>query len=177
VRLSTRNLLVLASLGAVTALILFALIPFGGPLAAFAPPLYALVVGVYSVMPFLARRLIDFPLATTLVSFFAGLLAGAFSSIGYLVLVPLLVGSLAFDLSVTLLRRASRRLGPNSVWVLAGAVSGVALFLVSLLVFSPDDLVPGMLVATLAGRIAAQVGAALLAVVLSRRLARAGITR
>ncbi|MFF1571640.1 hypothetical protein ACFVWR_02755 [Leifsonia sp. NPDC058292] len=182
-KVSTRNLLVMAALGGLTALVLLALIPFTGALAAFAPPLYALVVSVYSVLPFLARRLLGFGITATLVSLFAGLLTGAFTPIGYLALVPLLAGSLAFDLTATLLLRAKRvdRAGAGRpagwVWVVAAAVSGVALFLVSLPVFSSDDLVPGVLLATSAARVIGQVCAALIAGVLARRLARAGLAR
>jgi len=174
---STRILLVLASLGALTALVLLALIPVGGPLAAFSPPLYALVVAVNSVLPFLARRMLGFPFAATFVSFFAGLLTGAFSSIGFLVLVPLVAGSLTFDLVVSLLNRIRRDRRPGEWrWAVAAAASGVVLFLVSLPVFSPGDLIPSILVVTLVARVAGQLAASLLSRVLAARLARAGIS-
>lgn len=174
--LSTRSLLVLASLGALTSFVLLAVTPVTGPLAGFSPPLFALVVAVFSVFPFLATRMLGFRFAATGVSFFAGVVTGAFSPIGFLVLVPLVAGSLAYDLTAALLTRMRRpRPAGGWPWAVAATASGVVLFLVSLPVFSADDLVLPILLGTLAGRVVGQVAASALAGVLARRLARAGI--
>jgi hypothetical protein len=177
-RASTRTFLIIAAFGANGAILLAAIAPFTASLAAVSPPLYALVAGVHSVLPFTARRLLAFPAAATLVGLFVGVLAGPFSPIGLLVIVPLVSSGAAYDLTLALLRRwEPAGMAAEAPRLIAGAVSAGALFAVSLPVMSPEHLLPPVLLATLAARLAGQ----LLAVTVSGRLAillrRAGIAR
>ncbi|GAA2050586.1 hypothetical protein [Leifsonia soli] len=174
-RLSTRTLLIIAAFGALGALLLILVAPVTAILAALFPPAYAVAAGVHSILPFLARRLVGFPWATTIAFSLVGLLAIGFTPLGALILVPLVVGGAGFD--VTLL--ALGRRGPLRPWhyVLGALVTAVLLFLVSLPVMSPDDLAVPILLLTLLGRMAGQLAAAGIAWLLGDRVLRAGIMR
>lgn len=171
-RLQTRELLLCAALAAVQVLVFALLSPVMAALAPASPPLYALAAGVHSILPFLARLLTGTPGTATLTGLFTGLLASVFTPIGPLVLVPMVVAGLAFDLTLPW----HRRLRP-SMWrlALAAVTAGAALFLVSLPVFSAEHLTLPVLSATLAGRVAGEVAAAACAVGLQLALARRGV--
>lgn len=168
--LSTRVLLICAALAAVQALVSLAVSPVTPAIAAAAPPVYALVAAVHSIMPFLARMLTRAPWTATITAGVAGVLVWPFSAIGPLVVVALLAGAAAFDLAL-LGAGVPRR----QRLVLAAVLAGVALFLISLPVFSPDHLTPIVLTATLAGRIAGELIALLAAGILASALGRAGM--
>lgn len=172
-RLSTRTLLVTAAFGALGALLLILVAPITSLLAALFPPAYALAAGLHSVLPFLARRLLGIPWVTTITFALVGIVSIGFTVLGALILVPLLVTGVAFDLTLLIL---GRRRAPRAWhYYLAAAVSGVALFLVSLPVMSPHDLAPAILVLTLCGRLLGQLGAAALSAGVARAVQRAGI--
>lgn len=171
-RLHTRELLTCAALAAVQVLAFALLSPLMAALAPASPPLYALAAGIHSVMPFLARLLTATPGTATLTGLFTGLLATAFTPIGPLVIAPMVVAGLAFDLVLPWRR------GPQPpLWrmALAAATAGAALFLVSLPVFSAEHLTVPVLAATLLGRVAGEVGAAACAVALRLALGRRGV--
>lgn len=173
-RVPTSALLVSAALGAIQALVFLAVVPVSGVLAAASPPAYALVAAVHTALPFLARVVTRTPGAATLTAFVAGALTVAVSPIGPLGLVPLLLGGLVLDLVLPLRRDA--RVGAGRI-LAAGAVAGIALFLVALPVFSPEHLVPAVLVATLAARVVGEVAVAGVVIAVRRLLARAGVVR
>ena len=174
-RATTRTLLLLAAFGAIGAVLLTVVAPLTSALAAVAPPLYALVAGVHSVLPFLARRLLGVRWAATGVGAFVGILSVASTPLGVLILVPLVVSGAAFDGTLLLLARRGRT-GEAAAAIAAGA-SALALFLVSLPVMSPEHLLPAVLAATLAGRLGGQLAAWAMSAVLARRVVRAGILR
>lgn len=172
-RITTRVLLVTAAFGALGALVLILVAPFTSALAALFPPAYALAAGVHSILPFLARRLLGFRWAATLVGVFVGLLSIGFTPLGVLIVVPLALSGLGFDVTLRLLGR--RRPARETHYLCAGVASAVVLFLVSLPVMSPDDLAPWIVSLTLLGRIAGQLGAVLLSGLIAPRVLRAGI--
>lgn len=173
-RLLTRELLVCAALAAVQVLAFALLSPLMVTLGQSAPPLYAVAAGVHSVMPFLARLLTGTPGTASLTGLFTGVLATAFTPIGPLIVAPMVVAGVAFDV-VLPWRRGS--LPP--VWriALAATVAGVGLFVVSLPVFSSEHLTVPLLAATLLGRVAGELAAAACAVGLRAALVRRGIRR
>ncbi|WP_136707100.1 hypothetical protein [Agromyces sp. H66] len=171
----TRVLLVCAAFAVVQVLLNASLIPFAAGLAAASPPGYAVLAGLYSLMPFTARRFTDVGGAATLTALFSGLLVAAFSPIGVLMLVPLLFSAATFD-GVLWLGRSRSGSTPDSAWVfIAAAASAASLFLVSLPVFSTEHLTPVFLGLTALGRLAGQLAAAAVALGLVRQLARAGV--
>lgn len=172
-RLSTRVLLVAAGFGAVGAVILAVVAPITSAMAAAFPPLYALVAGIHSLLPFIARRALGFEWAATLVGAFVGVLSIAITALGALIVIPLVLAGFSFDATLALLRRC----GPlrESADYIAAGVSGVALFLVSLPVMNPERLGIGVVLLTLLGRLVGQVGSAGVAALVARRLRRAGI--
>ncbi|WP_223692700.1 hypothetical protein [Leifsonia poae] len=172
---TTRALLTCAAFGALGAILLAVISPATGALAAFAPPLYAVVAGMHSVLPFLAGRVLGFRFAATTVACFVGLLAGPFTPISFLVVVPLAVSGLVYDLSLA--RRGRGRAAGRTALLVAAALSGVALFLVSLPVMSPEHLIAPILLATLFGRLLGQIAASSVAGALAERLRRAGLDR
>jgi hypothetical protein len=172
-RLSTRALLVTAAFAALGAVLLILVAPITSLLAALFPPAYALAAGLHSVLPFLARRLLGIPWITTIAFALVGVVSIGFTVLGALILIPLVLTGVAFDLTLFLLSRRARP-RPWHYYV-AAAVTGVALFLVSLPVMSPDDLAPAIVVLTLCGRLLGQLGAAALSAVIARGVERAGI--
>lgn len=163
-------LLICAALAAVQAVASLGVSPVTPAIATAAPPLYALVAAVHSVMPFLARILTRAPWSATLTAGVAGALVWPFSPIGPLFIVALVTGAAAFDVALLGSRSAAwRRLIP------AAAFAGVSLFVVSLPVFSPDHLTPVVLTATLLGRLGGEWIALALAGGLASGLSRSGV--
>ncbi|MFJ6549330.1 ECF transporter S component [Microbacterium sp. NPDC091676] len=173
-RVPTSALLVSAALGAVQALVFLAVVPVTSVLAAASPPAYALVAAVHTALPFLARVVTRVPGMATLAAFVSGVLTVAVSPIGLLGVVPLVLGGVVLDLVLPLRRVAEVR--PGRV-LLAGGVTGVVLFVVALPVFSPEHLVPPVLIGTLLGRVAGEVAVAGAVLAVRRLLRRAGVAR
>lgn len=168
-RLTTRVLLICAALAAVQALVSLAVFPVTPAIAAVAPPAYALIAAVHSVMPFLARILTRASWTATITAAVAGVLIWPFSAIGPLVVVALVAGAASFDLALLgTARPRSRRL------LLGTVLAGVVLFVISLPVFSPDHLTPVILGATLVCRVLGETVALLAARALVAGLERAG---
>lgn len=159
-----------AALAAVQAVVSASLSALTPGIAAVMPPLYALVAAVHTVMPFLARLLTGAPWSATVTAGIAGVLIWPFSAVGPLVLVVFLVGAAAFDLVVRNHGAVSRRR-----LAAAAVCSGVALFVISLPVFSTAHLIPSVLAATLAARILGEGAAVVAASALARGLRRVGV--
>lgn len=174
-RATTRTLLLIAAFGALGAVLMALVAPFTSVLAAAAPPLYALLAGIHSVLPFLARRLLGARWAATSVGAFVGILSVGSTPLGLLIVVPLVVSGAAFDASLLVLERRGR--GSERSFAVAALASAVALFLVSLPVMSPEHLGAVVLTLTLAGRAAGQLAAWALSAVVAGRVRRAGILR
>ncbi|MBT2484212.1 MULTISPECIES: ECF transporter S component [unclassified Microbacterium] len=170
----TSALLVSAAFGAIQALVFVAVVPLTSVLAVSSPPAYALVAGVHSLMPLLARVVTRAPGMATFTAFVTGLLTSAISPIGPLAAVPLLVAGIVFDLVLPWVR--DRRVGPKRI-LLAGAIVGAVLFFVALPVFSPEHLVLPVLLATLLARIVGELAVAGVVIALRRLLVRAGAVR
>ncbi|MCI0159384.1 hypothetical protein KNO15_22000 [Leifsonia shinshuensis] len=164
-----------AGAGAAGALVVVAFSPFSAATAAFSPPLYALIAGAYSIVPFLARRLLGYPWAATTVGIVAAVLAAPFSPIGMLIVVLFVGAGAAYDsVSWALTRGRADRVAPAWVSVVAALVSALVLFLVSFPVLSPEHRVPLILAATFGGRAIGQVGAVAIAGGVGRLLGRRG---
>jgi hypothetical protein len=174
-RATTRTLLLIAVFGAIGAVLLALVAPATTALAVAAPPAYALVAGVHSLLPFLARRLLGFDWAATSVAAFVGLLSVGSTPLGVLIVVPLVVSGAVFDATALLLRRRLR--AGEAPFVVAALASAVALFLVSLPVMSPEHLGPVVMTLTLLGRIGGQLAAWAVSALVARRVLRAGILR
>lgn len=172
---STRSLLYCAVFAALQALVYLAVSPFALTLASAFPPAYALVAGAYSVMLFTARLFIGRDGAATLTAAVTGALVSAVSPVGFLVFVVLMTAAAVFDLVLYIAGRRSSRIPSRRTILLAATLSAVALFLVSLPVFSAAHLTLGFRTATLAGRVIAQVAAVLLAHGIVASLIRAGV--
>lgn len=178
-RMPTRVLLTIAVFAAVQSILFIAVAPFTGTIAAFAPPLYALVAGIYNVMTFAARRFSGVTGSATVAALITGLLVGAFSPLGPLVLVPLLVSAALYEGALLLFPAPSPAAAGRwrSEWryTVAAIAAAAGLFAVSLPVFSPDHLTPAILGLTLLGRVVAEVAASICAGIVVRLLARAGV--
>ena len=174
-RLPTRAILICAAFAALQTLVFFVVVPLTTALAVTAPPAYAVVAGIHSLMPFTARLVTGVPGTATITALITGLLTAALSPIGLLAAVPMLTAGIIFD--AALLRR--RAAGPMPLWrVMIGAVAaGIALFFVALPVFSSEHLVAPILAATVVGRIVGETATALVAFALTRALARGGLVR
>lgn len=172
-RLSTRTLLIVAAFAALGAVALMLIAPITSLLAALFPPAYALVAGVHSILPFLARRLLGIPWVTTIAFALVGVVSIGFTPLGVLIVIPLVLTGVTFDLTLLLLGRR----GPARAWHfhVAAAVTAVALFLVSLPVMSAGDLAPLILVLTFCGRLLGQLAASALSAAIARGVERAGI--
>jgi hypothetical protein len=177
--MSTRVLLTAAVFAAVQSIMFISVAPFTATIAAFAPPLYALVAAVYSVMIFATRRFTAVTGSATLAALVTGLLVSAFSPLGPVILVPLLVSAALYEGVLLLLPpRPSPPAGRGrGQWRFAAAAvaAGVGLFVVSLPVFSPEHLKPGVLVLTLLARVAGELAASGAAGIVVRLLGRAGV--
>lgn len=167
------RLLAGAAAGVAGALVVVCCSPFSVAFAAFSPPLYAVVAGAYSIMPFLARGLLGYRWAATLVGCFAGLLAAPVSPIGFLLVIPFAGAGAAYDSTLwAFTKNRPSAYVPGWILVVGALLSALILFLVSLPVMSPPDRMAGVLAATLAGRVVGQLAAAALAGVLVRMLRR-----
>ncbi|WP_045278088.1 ECF transporter S component [Microbacterium oxydans] len=172
-RLSTRVLLTCAALAVVHVLLHLSTLPLLTALAAVAPPAYALVAGVHSLMPFLARRITGTPGAAIVTSGIAALLVSATSSSGLIAAIPVLLAGCLIDLMLW-------RTGPSGAaevrYLAAGAVTAVVLFAVSLAVFSPAHRTPVIIIGTLLGRLVGEAIAVVLSRLLAGALVRAGVS-
>jgi hypothetical protein len=163
-----------AAFGAVQALLFVAVVPLTTVLAVSSPPAYALVAGMHTFMPFLARVVTRVPGMAIFAAFVTGLLTSAVSPIGPLAAVPMLVAGVVFDLVMPWRRDVPAR--PVRVLV-AASVVGVVLFFVALPVFSPEHLVPPVLFATLGGRLVGELAIGAIVIAVHRLLMRAGAAR
>ena len=165
-------LLTCAALAVVHILLHLSTLPLLTALAAVAPPAYALVAGVHSLMPFLARRITGTPGAAIVTSGIAAMLVSATSSSGVIAAIPVLLAGCVIDLVLW-------RTGPSGAaevrYLAAGTVTAVALFAVSLAVFSPAHLTPAIIIGTLIGRVCGEVLVVVLSRLLAAALARAGV--
>jgi hypothetical protein len=165
--------------GAASALVVLAFSPFSAATAAFSAPLYGVIAGGYSVFPFLARRLLGYRWAATVVGCLAGVLSAPISPIGLLIVVPFVGAGAAYDSvvwAITSLRRGAR--DSEWVFVLAAVVSALVLFLVSLPVLSPSNRgLSAFLLAVFGGRLVGQLAASALAGIVARVLRRFGARR
>jgi len=174
--MSTRALLVCGALGSLHVLLHLATLPLLTALAPFSPPLYGLIAGVHGVMPFLARRLTRTPGTATITAAIAGVIVAVTSPAGLMLIVPLLITGVAIDVVTWRVDRYApdgRRVDIR--FVLAAALIGCVLFLLSLTVFSPEHLTPLVLGCTLTMRVAGEILAATIATVVTRALRRGGI--
>lgn len=151
--------------------VFLALLPFLAALAPVAPPLYALLASVNTAVPLLARLLTRAPGTATVTAGITALVVVSFSPIGLLSSVPLLAAGIVFDLVAGRGPVSGRRLALGAVAV------AVVLFALSLAVFSPEHLTPGMLAATLAGRLVGEALVVSLVRAVHRLLRRAGVGR
>lgn len=153
----------------------FATVPALTALAPVSPPIYGLIAGVHSLMPFLARRLTGVPGTAALTSATAALFVVVTNGSGLIAAVPVVLAGAVIDL-VVWRSSGSGRLSQIR-YLLAAVAAGVALFAVSLAVFSPEHLTPGLLLATLGTRVLGEVIAAVLSGLLASALMRAGVGR
>lgn len=169
----TRRHLQVAAFAAVQALPIIALSPVMPQLAAWSPPVYALVAGVQTLFVFAARRLVPLRWAATLAAVITAVLVGPFNAVGWLIAVPLVVAAASFDAMMWMLGRAAL---PAAVQhLLIGAVVGTALFGISLPVMSAEHLLPWLLLATWAARVTASITGSWLAARIVVTLSRAGV--
>lgn len=175
-RFPTKVLLVCGSFAAVQVVIFLLVVPVTTAAAVAAPPLYALLAGVHSLMPFLARLVTRVRGTALITATITGAIVVAVAPIGPLVIVPMAVAGGLFD--AVLWREPLNGRSPRAAWtILAAMTAAVGLFLVSLPVFSPEHLTASVLILTLTGRLAGEICAALVALVIARRLALTGVTR
>jgi hypothetical protein len=166
----TRALLISAAFASVQAIIYLALVPVLSAAAAAMPPVYALLAGVTTVAPLLTRVVTRVPGTALITAAITSALVVAVSPLGLLSAVPFLTAGLVFDL-------IARRGAVSTVRIFVGAAAvAVALFLISIPVFSAEHLTFGILAATLFGRLGGEGAAALLVSVTVRTLRRAGVS-
>lgn len=148
--LPTRVLLTCAAIAIVHILIRLATVPLFTVLAPLSPPLYGFVIGLHSLMPFLARRLTRTPGTATLTAGVAGLFTLATSPLGIIVAVPVLLAGVVIDIVVGRVDRDGRQdARVEARYLIAAVVTGCVLFAVALSVFSPEHLTPTILLLTL----------------------------
>lgn len=174
-RLSTRVLLVCGALAAVHLLLHLATVPLLTSLAPFSPPLYAIVAGVHSIVPFLARRLTGVSGSAVLTSAIAALFIVVTNGSGLIGAIPVVLAGAVIDLVLWRTAGTGRRVEIR--YLLAALAAGSVLFVVSLSVFSPEHLTPVLIGATWAGRVVGEIAAALLAAAAASALMRAGVGR
>lgn len=167
-------LLICAALAVAHVFVHLATVPVLTALAPFSPPAYALVAGIHSITPYLARRLTGVSGSALTTSALAAMIIVPTTSSGVITAVPVLLAGLLIDL---VLWRARPGRGYERRSFVAAVVVGTALFAVSVAVFAPEHRVPIVLLATLAGRIGGEVIAVLLARILSDGLRSAGVGR
>lgn len=166
-------LLTCAALAVVHVLLHLSTLPLLTALAAVAPPAYALIAGVHSLMPFLARRITGAPGAAIVTSGIAALLVSATSPSGIIAAIPVLLAGCVIDLT---LWRTGRSGAAEVRYLAAGTVTAVTLFAVSLAVFSQAHLTPVIIIGALIGRVCGEVIAVVLSRLLAGALARAGVS-
>lgn len=170
-RFTTRSYLLCAALGALQAMTIIAMTPLTAAAASIAPPVYALLTVLTLLFINLSARLLRSPIAALLTAALTSLIVVPFSSLGFLIAIPLLLQGAAIALVLWLTKSSA-----TWTYLLAGGVAGVVGFLVALPVFSQDDLVPGILAATFAARVVAGIGSAVVAGLLAKALRAAGIS-
>lgn len=171
----TRVLLICAALAGVHAVIHLLTLPLLSVLAPAAPPAYALVASLHSLMPFLARRVTGVPGTALITSGIAAVFVAATSSLGLIALVPLVLTGVVIDAVVW--TSGSDGVRREARFVVAGVAAAIGLWAVSLTVFSPDHLTATMLTATLAARVAGELAVVALSRAIAAALARAGVGR
>jgi hypothetical protein len=171
----TRVLLTCAALAGVHAVIHLVTLPLLSVLAPTAPPVYAVVASLHSLMPFLARRLTRVAGTAVITSGIAAVFVAVTSSLGVIALVPLVLTGVVIDAVVG--NSDTDRLRHEARFVVAGVAAGVALWAVSLTVFSPDHLTAAMVAVTLAARVAGELAVVALSRAIAAALARAGVGR
>lgn len=169
----TRAYLQIAAFAATQALIIIVLVPITGSIAAWSPPVYALVAFLQTLLLFAARRFTGIRWGATLAAGITALICGPFTAIGWLLAVPLIAAAVLFDLVIRIGERRRWSTGRDSV--VAGIVIGAALFAVSLPVMSAEHLALPVLALTLLARIVATGTGAFLSALLVRRLERVGV--
>lgn len=172
-RLSTRDLLVCAVLGAITAAAVIALAALMALIATVSPPLYALVGAYTAIAPLLALRLTGRTGTATVTALCCALIAWPFSTLGVLLLAALIAPALAMDLLFSLRGRIGAR---TALWSGAG-LAAIVIFTLSLPVFSPEHLTPSVLVLTLVARLVSYAVACWLSGLVALALERAGVRR
>jgi hypothetical protein len=173
--LSTRVLLTCAALAAVHVLLHLATVGILTVLAPLSPPLYGLAAGLHSIMPFLARRLTAVPGTAIITAGVASAFISATSPSGAILVIPLLLAGASIDLVVWRSDRDGSTRRSEARFLLAAVTAGLALFAISLFVFSPEHLTPLLVTGTLACRILGELGAAIVSQVIARALRRAGV--
>ncbi|MBO9627555.1 MAG: hypothetical protein J7484_14440 [Microbacterium sp.] len=171
----TRAYLQSAAFAAVQSVIVIGLAPLTPHLAGWFPPAYALVAGLQTLMIFASRRFTGLRWGATLTALLTALVCGPFTAIGWLMAVPLLGAGALFDAVLAMAER--RGWSERRDALVAGAIIGTGLFLVSLPVMSLGHLGPVVVAATLGARILASWGGASLSARLVRRLERIGVRR
>lgn len=169
-------LLTCAALAVAQSLLLIACLPALGVLAPASPPLYAVAAGVYTIMPFLARRATEAFGSATITAAMAGVMVAAVSPIGFVAAALMVVPSVIVDMTVSIMApsgvSARRR---ESAYLVAAVAAAAVLFAVSLLAFSAEHLVPVVMIGALVGRVVGEVAMAVLSRLLFVRLRRAGV--
>lgn len=171
--LTTRELLVCAALGGLTAMMVVILGPAMAAIATLSPPLYALVSGYSAIAPLLALRIIGRRGAATVTALCCGLIAWPFSALGVLLLIALIAPAVAMD-AVYMLRA---RIGERTVLWAGAAAAALTIFALSIPVISPEQLTPIVVMLTLLGRLASYAMACGLSALIARALTRAGVRR
>ena len=169
--LSTRDLLICAVLGGLTAMATVALASAMATIATLSPPLYALVAGYTAIAPLLALRIVRRPGAAMVTALCCAIIAWPFNALGVLLLVALLAPALAMDAVYALRGRLGER---AALWAGAGAAA-VVIFALSLPVISPEQLTLTLVVLTLIGRLTSYAIACAVSGAIARALRRAGV--
>lgn len=164
--------LVCGALAAVHFVLHVITVPVLASLAVTFPPVYGVVAGIHSLMPFLARRMTQVPGTAVLTSAIASVFVASTNPSGIIVVVPVVLAGAVID---AVLWRSPHP--GEGRFALASVIAGLVLFVVSLAVFSPEHLTPFMLVGALVGRVAGELAANGAARALSSALFRAGIRR
>ncbi|SEB94540.1 hypothetical protein SAMN04489806_2195 [Paramicrobacterium humi] len=171
-RVASRTLLVIAALGAVTAVILAALTPFTTAVAWTSPVAYAAVAGIHQILPTLAGLLTRWWGAIPLTAVIAAALAFPFSTLGILLFPALALPALAIGLAI---KATGCRWASRSRWALASLAGAIMIFALSLPIISPDLLTPTLIALVFVARVASALAATALALLLQRALHSAGI--
>lgn len=172
-RVSTRWLLVLGALAAVQAVLIIAFGPIGAALALAGPPLYALAAWVSVLVLAVACHFDLRPGMITLMGLAAAVIAVPFSVLGFLLIPLITLQALAMELAAF----AARRLPTWSRAFLVALAGQTASFFMSLVVISPENLVPLMILLIVAARLVGVVALAIASTYVARGLRAAGLER